>query len=891
MAEKAEFTAIKGDEDVALSPQEERKARRGRRKCIVVTVVVVIVLILVAFVAGYLVRRAVKPGCEEEKTDHDEHQDEDQDPESYHKEAIKGISKEHIEESLKYLTKAPHPSGSAFSNEQAQRIKKKWEESGFDKVELKKYDVLLSYPERPGIASIKSDNGTTLFTAQRKEKVLEPSENKPDVLPPFNAYSSSGNVTARLVYVNYGMVEDFKKLREMNISVKGHIVIAKYGKIYRGDKARIAADKGAIGLILYTDPIDYSPEGVDFTYPKSWWLPPSGVQRGTLLNLEEGDPLTPGYPARDDIYRMPQDKLNLPSIPVYPVSYEDAAHFLKLLTVNEAPKDWQGGLKMKYNITMAAGDKRNVSLDIKMKLEKTPIYNVIGTITGREEPDRLVLLGNHRDAWTFGAADASSGTAAMLEISKKLGEMKAKGWKPRRTMVLCSWGAEEHGMLGSTEWAEDFANLLSNRAVVYLNVDVAVKGNFTLRVQSSPLLEFAFMEATKKIQPPGSDNPDDTLYEDWKNKNPDKEDPNLPTAKGEIESWSERGSGWVIERITEAYVNVARYQPLRGGTYLPLPANLAKKKAIVNVRNRDNECLKWALRAALYPPANGKDPQRTSKYPVNDEINYEGIVFPTPVKQIDKLEAQNSKLAINVFGWENNLVIVHRISKKEKNIPRINLMLIESGLIQHYCFVKRVSALLYDQSKSHNSKHFCMMCLTGFTRPDLLENHEKHCNGVNGRPTRIEMPKNGENTLSFQNYQKQMKVPYVIYADFEALVRKMQRCERETLKDRQKRKDLGEEQEDLEQKSYTEKTEQHEACGFSYTVVRSDGINKPPVTYRGKNAVEVFLKCLLSEEKKIRFALATPKPLVMTAKDWEEYRNATSCHICNESLISDPFFD
>ncbi|XP_078349184.1 putative N-acetylated-alpha-linked acidic dipeptidase isoform X2 [Oculina patagonica] len=529
MAEKAEFTAIKGDEDVALSPQEERKARRGRRKCIVVTVVVVIVLILVAFVAGYLVRRAVKPGCEEEKTDHDEHQDEDQDPESYHKEAIKGISKEHIEESLKYLTKAPHPSGSAFSNEQAQRIKKKWEESGFDKVELKKYDVLLSYPERPGIASIKSDNGTTLFTAQRKEKVLEPSENKPDVLPPFNAYSSSGNVTARLVYVNYGMVEDFKKLREMNISVKGHIVIAKYGKIYRGDKARIAADKGAIGLILYTDPIDYSPEGVDFTYPKSWWLPPSGVQRGTLLNLEEGDPLTPGYPARDDIYRMPQDKLNLPSIPVYPVSYEDAAHFLKLLTVNEAPKDWQGGLKMKYNITMAAGDKRNVSLDIKMKLEKTPIYNVIGTITGREEPDRLVLLGNHRDAWTFGAADASSGTAAMLEISKKLGEMKAKGWKPRRTMVLCSWGAEEHGMLGSTEWAEDFANLLSNRAVVYLNVDVAVKGNFTLRVQSSPLLEFAFMEATKKIQPPGSDNPDDTLYEDWKNKNPDKEDPNLPT--------------------------------------------------------------------------------------------------------------------------------------------------------------------------------------------------------------------------------------------------------------------------------------------------------------------------------------------------------------------------
>ncbi|KAL9989123.1 hypothetical protein ACROYT_G003634, partial [Oculina patagonica] len=297
----------------------------------------------------------------------------------------------------------------------------------------------------------------------------------------------------------------------------------------------------------------------------------------------------------------------------------------------------------------------------------------------------------------------------------------------------------------------------------------------------------------------------------------------IERAKGEIEAWSERGSGWVIERITKAYINVACYQPLRGGTYLPLPANLAKKKAIINVQNRGNECLKWALRAALFPPSDGKNPQRTSKYPVNDGINYNGIDFPTPLKQIDRLEAQNRELAINVFGWENDCVIPLRISEKEKSIPRICLMLIESGLIQHYCFVKRVSALLYDQSKSHNKKHFCMMCLTGFTRADLLENHEKYCNGVNGRPTRIEMPEEGKNTLSFKNYQKQMKAPFVIYADFEALLRKMQGCKRETPEDRQKRKDKGEELKDLKQKSYTEKTEQHEACGFAYTVVRSDG--------------------------------------------------------------------
>ena len=167
-----------------------------------------------------------------------------------------------------------------------------------------------------------------------------------------------------------------------------------------------------------------------------------------------------------------------------------------------------------------------------------------------------------------------------------------------------------------------------------------------------------------------------------------------------------KGSGWVIDRIMLAYVNVARYQPLRGRTYLPLPANLAKKKAIINVQNRDNECLKWALRAALFrPPQVGKNPQRPSKYPVVDGINYEGIDFPTPVKQIDKLEAQNRNLAINVFGWENNCVIVHRLSRKKANVPRINLMLIVSGEKQHYCYEKRESALLYDQNKDRNAKH------------------------------------------------------------------------------------------------------------------------------------------------------------------------------------------
>ena len=349
----------------------------------------------------------------------------------------------------------------------------------------------------------------------------------------------------------------------------------------------------------------------------------------------------------------------------------------------------------------------------------------------------------------------------------------------------------------------------------------------------------------------------------------------VETMKGEIEAWSARGSGWVLERIMVAYVNVARYQPLRGGTYLDVPPKLKNKKAVINVRNRDEECLKWALRAALFPCGARKNPQRPGSYSVADGINYTGIDFPTPVRQIDKLEAQNRNLAINVFGWENNCVIVHRLSKKEAKVPRINLMLIEKGEKQHYCYVKRVSALLFDQSKHQHAKHFCMMCLTGFTREDILKKHKEYCSGLNGRPTRIEMPEKGKNKVIFQNHHKQMKVPFIIYLDFEALVKKMHRCERP----------------EGANESYTEKTDQHEACGFSYIDVRSDGVASQPVVYRGKNAVGTFLREIVNEETKIREFLATPHPLVMTVKDWENHKIATECHICNQSLFRDSVLD
>ena len=201
---------------------------------------------------------------------------------------------------------------------------------------------------------------------------------------------------------------------------------------------------------------------------------------------------------------------------------------------------------------------------------------------------------------------------------------------------------------------------------------------------------------------------------------------------------------------------------------MPLPKQLQNKKAIINVQNRDNECLRWAIRAALFPAPRGKQVSRPSSYPTQDGLNFAGIDFPTPVSQIERLERQNHKLPINVFGWEGGRVVVHRISEKGGEIARINLMLIKQGENTHYSYVKRLSALLYEQNRHNESKHFCERCLHGYSRRDLLERHKPECKGLMKRPTRTEMPKEGENKMAFTNYHKQMKVPYVVYADFDA---------------------------------------------------------------------------------------------------------------------------
>ena len=346
----------------------------------------------------------------------------------------------------------------------------------------------------------------------------------------------------------------------------------------------------------------------------------------------------------------------------------------------------------------------------------------------------------------------------------------------------------------------------------------------------------------------------------------------IDQVKGEIEAWSERGSGWIMDEILEAYINVARYQPMRGGSYMQLSAKLKNKKAVLNIQNRDNECIRWAIRAALFPAPRGRNPIRPSSYPTEDGLNFAGIDFPTPVSQIDRLERQNPNLAINVFGWEGGHV-VYRISEKGGEIPRINLMMTTQGENTHYSYVKRLTALLYDQNRHNESKHFCERCLHGYKTKVLLKRHKPECKGLLKSPTRTEMAKQGENKMAFTNFHKQMKVPYVIYADFECLVKKIATCEPDN------------------KHSFTVKNEKHEPCGFSYLIVKSDGKTFGPFKYRGEDAVYVFLRYLMYHETELREDMANKRPLVMAKEDWQKHRSAAECHICKKSLFKDLFLD
>jgi N-acetylated-alpha-linked acidic dipeptidase len=377
------------------------------------------------------------------------------------------LSAKRVGENIKLLSSVPHHVGSAGGKMVASEIAKVFTAAGWD-TKIETYQVMFPTP----ITRSLEMSGATNYKAKLKETPLkeDATSNQADQLPTYNCWSADGDVTAQLVFVNYGLPEDYETLAKYGIDVKGKIVIAKYGRSWRGIKPKVAQEHGAIGCLIYSDPIDDGYSAGD-PYPIGAFKNDQTVQRGSIMDMViyPGDPTTPKGASVEGATRVDHnDAENLLKIPVLPISYGDAAPLLKDMGGPVAPKNWVGALPFTYHI---GPSKSLVHLKLAFDWKIRPALNVIATIKGSEFPDQWIIRGNHHDAWVNGAADPISGMAAELEEAIAIGGLLKQGWKPKRTLVYCAWDAEEPGLMGSTEWVEHHAAELQSKAVAYINSD------------------------------------------------------------------------------------------------------------------------------------------------------------------------------------------------------------------------------------------------------------------------------------------------------------------------------------------------------------------------------------------------------------------------------------
>jgi N-acetylated-alpha-linked acidic dipeptidase len=379
------------------------------------------------------------------------------------------------EKHLRFLTAEPHIAGTERNYELAVHVRDKFKEFGLEDVELVEYQVLLSYPKDIVVEMIEPVS----FKATLREDgypVDQDSFNE-QVSIGFNAYSASGEVTAPVVYAHGGNPEDYDRLLELGVDIKGKIALVRYSEpySYRGFKALTAQRRGAAGLLIYSDPKD---DGYlrGEVFPDGPWGPESHIQRGGIPFdfIVPGDPLTPGWASIPGARRLrPEESEILPKIMAVPLSHKEARPLLENLAGPAGPPEWQGGLPFSYHVGPGPA---KVHLKVEMDNPVGSIWNVVGKIKGREEPEKWIVVGNHRDAWVYGAVDPSSGTAAQLGLAQNLGQLVKAGFRPKRSIVFCSWDAEENTLTGSTEWAEQYADKLKKDGVAYINVDSAVSG-------------------------------------------------------------------------------------------------------------------------------------------------------------------------------------------------------------------------------------------------------------------------------------------------------------------------------------------------------------------------------------------------------------------------------
>ncbi|WP_373516420.1 transferrin receptor-like dimerization domain-containing protein [Pricia sp.] len=398
------------------------------------------------------------------------------------------LSADNLDKWMQRMAAEPHWVGTEYGQKNAEWMQKQFQSWGYD-VKIETYHVLFPYPKIRVLELM----APTTYKAKLTPMAVEGDKYTAQgdaLLPSYNAFSRDGDVEAELVFVNYGVPKDYEQLEKLGIDVKGKIVIAKYYGSWRGIKPKLAAEKGAIGCIIYSDPKDDGYVQGD-VYPKGPFKNKTGVQRGSVMDmpLYPGDVLTPGYAATKDAKRLNrEDAPTITKIPVLPISYEDAQPLLEALEGQVAPESWRGGLPITYHIGPGPA---KVHLKLEFDWQLVPAHNVIATMKGTEFPDQWILRGNHHDAWVHGASDPVSGMVALMEEARAIGELAKNGDKPKRTLVYCAWDAEEPGLIGSTEWVEDHIKELQEKAVAYINTDgngrgfLSAGGSHTLQAMVS----------------------------------------------------------------------------------------------------------------------------------------------------------------------------------------------------------------------------------------------------------------------------------------------------------------------------------------------------------------------------------------------------------------------
>ncbi len=419
---------------------------------------------------------------------------------------------------LKTLTAEPHLAATPEDHKTAEYVAEKFRAAGLE-TEIVPYRVLLNQPRVVRVEAWDAAGHPLMSGPTREHVTSDPGQDDPRVVMPFNGSSGSGDVTGEVVYANFGRLEDFNQLASMHIDLHGKIVLVRYGSNFRGVKVYLAEQRGAAGVLIYSDPQDDGYYKGD-AYPMGPWRPDTGVQRGSVQYLFKypGDPETPGVASTPDLPDSARIKNftgpngNQPNIISSPISYHDAAPILQALQGPGVPQQgWQGALPFRYHVG-PSGVK--VHLVSEQDYQRRTIWDVIGKIKGSQYPEDWVVAGNHRDAWVYGAVDPSSGTAAMLESVHGIGTLIGQGWRPKRTIVFCSWDAEEEGLIGSTEWVEQHAQMLE-KAVAYFNVDVAVSGP-DFEASAVPSLK-AFVRSVARAVPSPLGG---TVYQEWRAKHP-----------------------------------------------------------------------------------------------------------------------------------------------------------------------------------------------------------------------------------------------------------------------------------------------------------------------------------------------------------------------------------